>query len=345
MRTVEIEKDAGWLLKTLFVKDDDINIIDWQSYFPDLDTHSIIYEPSLNTNNIIVANKPSLVDYDFIQPSKHNMLYRNRINIDIILRRYNIKTPKTSVFMLTSSLLHIHNELTHSGLLNHKDIVVRPLTTARSLGNLVIEVDKIEALKDLRRDVTAFLKKKELKSVIPMTNEISGFIDGRFKHYMIDRPNPSNRGFWITDDEMYSLEDVLFSTRYCPQVSQEIISVNKEFRFYYHFGMETTRDMICVLRKGFSLNPDKEKVSEICIENFYSEAGRYHIEVNDTLIKVVAMVKELKLLAVSIDLYITDTGEVGVFEFSPEFSFDGVPMKKITEYKEGLKKALIEYIK
>ena len=178
-----------------------------------------------------------------------------------------------------------------------------------------------------------------------MTNEISGFIDSRFKHHMIDRPNLSNRGFWITDDEMYRLEEVLFSTRYYPQVAQEIINVDKEFRFYYHFGMETPRDMICILRRGFSLNPDKEKTSEICIENFYSEAGRYHIEVNDTLLKVIAMTKELKLLAISIDLYITDTGEVGVFEFSPEFSFDGVPMKKITEYKEGLKKALIEYIK
>ena len=86
-------------------------------------------------------------------------------------------------------------------------------------------------------------------------------------------------------------------------------------------------------------------MSEICITDFYSETGIYHTEVNDTLIKVVAMFKELKLLAASIDLYITDTGEVGVFEFRPEFSFDGVPMKKITEYKEGLKKALIEYTK
>ena len=345
MRVVEIEKNAGWLLRTLFNKDDDIVIIDWKSYFENLDLYSIIYEPRTKTNNIIIANKPSLVDYDFIQPNKEDILFRNRLNIFNLLKKHGIKTPKTSLLKIDSSLLHIHNELTYSGLIEHDSIVIRPLTTARSLGNLVIEVYKIEALKDLRRDVTVFLKKKELKSVIPMTNEISGFIDSRFKHHMIDRPNLSNRGFWITDDEMYRLEDVLFSTRYYPQVAQEIIKVSKEFRFYYHFGMDNLRDMVCILRRGFSLNPDKEKVSEICITDFYSETGIYHTEVNDTLIKMVAMFKELKLLAASIDLYITDTGEVGVFEFSPEFSFDGVPMKKITEYKEGLKKALIEYIK
>ena len=36
MRVVEIEKNAGWLLRTLFNKDDDIVIIDWKSYFENL---------------------------------------------------------------------------------------------------------------------------------------------------------------------------------------------------------------------------------------------------------------------------------------------------------------------
>lgn len=345
MRVIETEKDAGWLLKTLFIRDDDIKIINWQSYFPDLDAHSIIYEPSLKTNNILVANKPSLVDYDFIQPSKHNMLYRNRMNIATLLKRYNIKSPKTGIFMLNSSLLHIHNELTYSGLIDHKDIVIRPIVTARCLGNLIIEVSKIEALKELRRDIVSTLKTKDIKSITPMNSEISNIIDERFKHYMIDRPKPNNRGFWVDNDEIYKLEEVLFSTKYTPQIAQEIINISKEFRFYYHFSMENPRDMICVIRSGFSLIPDKEKAYERYIENFYAEAGRYHKEVSDTLIKLISMFKDLKLLATSIDLYITDTGEVGVFEFSPEFSFDGVPMSAITKYKEGLKKALIEYIK
>ena len=326
MKILEIEKaNEKNNLVRIFANDKDIVSIGWCRGGLD------IYEPELRDDNIVIASNVSLSTYDFIQPENSSNIYRNRKNIYTLFKRYGIYTPKTIAFRGTS-IINIIDDLEKEDMLESKKFVFRSLITARSIGNIVIENKQMESFLEYMKIVACTFKGCDKK---PATKEEASKILDMSKDYGISMPSLLERGYYLDNDEMYRLESILKNNEIT--VIQEVLDIKKEYRFYYHFGMETPMELFCIKRSGYSLNPNKNQMKDeyalIAIDG----------KLKKLLEKVIYMLKELKIMTASIDVFIDNNDNVGCFEFSTEYSFDGMGISPVYKFKKSLKEAILNF--
>ena len=254
-----------------------------------------------------------------------------------ILKNNGISTPKTAcVFISNTTYIRLIKILMDAGfdlLDTSAPLVIRPATTARSLGNMVCKVSDLEYLIECIVECRIIDREKRKENDYSVISE-------KIKEYGFILPDENSRGWYRNKDEQYRLETI-FADR--PAISiQEVISFKEEYRFYYHFGMAKAEDLLfAIKRKGFSLTPKKDEMKEECLD--IDSDFKSFTTMKETLNKMISMFKKYKTLTASMDIYIDDKGEVGCFEYSHEYSADGVPPFMLSRFISGFKEAILNY--
>ena len=212
-------------------------------------------------------------------------------------------------------------------------VAIRSLPdSARGLGNMVVPFKKVEKILALILESSREkINEKDLRILLEENN---------FKREYY--------GLCYSEDDEYHLEDALLRHRI---FIQEVIDVFKEYRLYWHAGMKSIDELLIVERENYGLNVDGKLMSEKgkgTLKDFFKKeqlTSSTTADIKDTLNKVMKLFNKVRYLAGSIDLYISNSGEVGCFEISGEFVMDGCTNEEMYHFTENLNKYVLEYKK
>ena len=115
-----------------------------------------------------------------------------------------------------------------------------------------------------------------------------------------------------------------------------------EYRLYLTNDMDSVdiNTLIGIRRKGYSLTSSRAEMVDVQINgedmvNLFSDDGFKEI-----ISKLLKMMKEQKHLVISVDLYKLQPGGWGVFEFSTEYSIEGVSVYHVLRLKNHINSSL-----
>ena len=281
-------------------------------------------------DSIVIATEPNAIGiYDFLDISPFLKPFNERKFMHRLLEINNIKTPKTTAYdnTINGSYHSLVKSMVECGFdLNPSTpIAIRPIKTARSLGNLVISLKQLEDFMFITNTID---KRTEVSDVRAVYNK-----------HGIELPPDDLRGFYVTDKEKFRIEhNLLSSTGFT--IQEVVPDITKEIRLYYHPGINVFEDFeFIVERTGFSLNAKKDDMKESI-----SYSHHKYMEFSKVAYQIIQLFKELKILTASIDLYMDSKGDIGCLEFSTEYTFDGVPAEDIARYIFSFKHSLLDYV-
>ena len=289
-----------------------------------LTTDSLIFNTCDNYNILGCADFNS---NDFI---------RNKLNMYASLSFYDIPHPKTIHSRSNISTCFWSSILRNVGIVdeNSTKVAIRSSSSARSMGNLILPIDKIKNFRifEFHKFGSIELNKSEcaIERYKPVTDKIEelGIVIG-------------GRGECRDDEDKVKLERSLAN---CDLLYQKFIDVKEEYRIYCHTGCASLDDCMVVKRNGYGLNVFEEDMKEeyLSIAEF-KETNIYKASGFDSMIiKIFNMLKDLKMLTASLDIYLDNNDNVGVFEFSNEYLTDGVPDDMLLKFSNTLSKYLYE---
>ena len=299
-------------------------------YFNFLDNRRVNrYE--LEKDTIIIEEG---IDYDVDFNGSVSLKYRDKMFS--AFKYFNINCPHTLIPKNIDYLTSYIKGYINAGKNLPKDddlVVIRSLPdSARGLGNMVIPFKKVEKLLSLLLESSVEkLNAKDLRVLLEKN-------DFKREHY----------GLCYTEDDEYHLEDALLRRSI---FMQEVINVFKEYRLYWHVGMKSIDELLIVERENYGLNVDGKLMSEKgkgTLKDFFKKeqhTSSITVGMKDTLNKVIKLFNNVRYLAGSIDLYISNSGEVGCFEISGEFVMDGCTNDEMFHFTENLNKYVFKYKK
>ena len=259
-----------------------------------------------------------------------------------IADQFNISTPKH--IELTSlripRILDMVSEMSSSiKLTNDSLIAIRYKRAARGIGNLVISVDKILELIFLVRTYKDILGAKKGVERFAVFEKFRNAID------LIAEPR-KGYGDYRDEDEKYRIESSLLEKSGSMFIQEVLTEPKVEFRIYLTQNMEfiTPDNFIGIKRIGYGLTEKVESMTDHHLSPAEINALVQDKKFQVIIAKLIKMLRELKHVVISVDLYrILDTGEWGIFEYSNEYSIEGLSLEHSLKLREQTNYSL-EYI-
>lgn len=289
-------------------------------------------------NSIAVTNHtPTILENDIVDISINRY---TKTDVFDIFKYYNINHPKAVVVgALTGSTLvyrlanmNLENDLE----INIDDIVsIRSNSSSRGIGNITIKVNKLIELSYL---VQTFKRK------------LTGKKEQDFDIYKqlrveIDKISEPRRGYgdYRTEEEKYRIEEMFLNRSNQLLIQEYINTPYEEYRLYLTYDMDSVdvNTLIGIKRKGYSLTASREEMIDEVITgedmvNLFEDTG-----FKDIINKLLLMIREQKHLVISVDLYKIKTDNTwGVFEFSTEYSIEGVSVYHVLRLKNHINSSL-----
>ena len=224
----------------------------------------------------------------------------------VILGKLNIDTPGTYANMDNNATF---NQSLLANVNDETPLFLKSNLGARGLGQTIINRNKLEVLTDK----------------IYGNNDKQGTILQLEKEYLVGGDEDSKTG-----EHRDFLYDTIKNGSYH---FNKVINIKKEFRVIGLYGM----DSIVIER---TVEPYQWQAnSGITGNGVYLESTPYMNEFNKY---AQLLLNELKTPWLSIDFYIDERGQIGVFEFQMEMGYKFVPKKLLTN---GVRQAVHNYIK
>lgn len=290
-------------------------------------------------NSIVITNHtPTILENKQIDVS---ICRYSKLSIFDVLNYYNINHPKAIQLggftgpMILNRLdsLSIENDLN----IDTDDIVsLRSNNSSRGIGNINIKVNKLIELTFL----TQYFKRK-------LGNKKGGEALEFYKQFRVELDKlcePRNGyGDYRTEEEKYRIEEILLNTPNTLLLQEYIDMPYLEYRLYLTYDMESVdpSTLIGIRRKGYSLTSNREEMIDVQINgedmvNLFADTG-----FKDIINKLLLMIREQKHLVISVDLYKIKTDNTwGVFEFSTEYSIEGVSVYHLLRLKNHINSSL-----
>lgn len=226
---------------------------------------------------------------------------------------------------------------------NNNLISIRNKRSARGMGNLIISIDKILDLIFLVRTYRNNLGTKKGVERLAVLEKFRNAID------LIAEPR-KGYGDYHDDEEKYRIESSLLEKSGSMFMQEVIISPKEEFRLYLTQNMEYVpcASFIGIKRLGYGLTEKVENMTDIHLSRNEIDTIVEDEKFQAIIDKLIKMLRALKHVAISVDLYrIIDTGEWGIFEYSSEYSIEGLSLEHSLKLREHINYSLgyINHIK
>lgn len=290
-------------------------------------------------NSIVITNHIPTI----MEKSRVDVSIRRYSKLDVfdVMEYYGIKHPKAvpvgvftaSTLAYRMSNLSLDNDLN----LNTDDLVtLRCNNSSRGLGNIVIKIDNLPELayttQVFRRRVRGLKESEMMELCKEFRMVLDTMIEPRVGY-----------GDYRSWQEEYQIEEFLL-TKSSQVLMQEYINLPlDEYRLYLTYDMDSLKvsNLIGIKRKGYGLTSKRDDMVDMQIpademKSMFEDDG-----FKDIISKLLFMIKDQKHLVVSVDLYKIHFGSIwGVFEFSTEYSMEGLSMKHILKLKDHINSSL-----
>lgn len=259
-----------------------------------------------------------------------------------IADQFNISIPKyvELTSLRVSHILDVISEMSSSiKMTNDSLVAIRFKRSARGLGNLIISVDKILELIFLVRTYRNTLGNKKGAERVDILEKFRNAID------LIAEPR-KGYGDYLDEEEKYRIESSLLEKSGSMFMQEVIMKPKVEFRIYLTQNMEfiTSDSFIGIKRAGYGLTEKVSSMTDIHLSPAEINALIQDEKFQAIITKLIKMLRELKHVVISVDLYrMLDTGEWGIFEYSNEYSIEGLSLEHSLKLREQTNYSL-EYI-
>lgn len=289
-------------------------------------------------DSIVVSNHtPTILDNKYIDIS---ICRYTKLSVFDVFKYYNINHPK-AIQVARFNGPGLVYRLDNLNLENNLDIDIddvvslRSSNSSRGIGNINIKVNKLIELSFLTNVFKRKLGNKKESEALEFYKQF------RVELNKLCEPR-SGYGDYRTEEEEYRIEELLLNRPNQLLIQEYIDMPYLEYRLYLTYDMDSVdvNTLIGIRRKGYGLTSNREEMVDVQINgedmvNLFADDGFKSI--TDKLLK---MMKEQKHLVISVDLYKLQPGDWGVFEFSTEYSIEGVSVEHVLKLKKHINSSL-----
>ncbi len=289
-------------------------------------------------DSIVITNQtPNILE---VKRTDVSICIYTKLSVFNVFNYYNINHPK-AIQLGAFTGATIVNRLDSLNIENDLEICIDDVVSLRSnmssrgIGNINVKVNKLIELTFLTHEFNRKLGSKKGSEALDLYKQFRIELD------KLCEPR-SGYGDYRTDDEKYRIEEILLDRPNQLLLQEYIDMPYLEYRLYLTYDMESIEPntLIGIRRKGYGLTSNREEMVDVQINgedmvNLFADDGFKSI--TDKLLK---MMKEQKHLVISVDLYKIQPGDWGVFEFSTEYSIEGVSVEHVLKLKKHINSSL-----